>query len=111
MEEINDQPRSLDLAMKERGVLKELVATPGWKFLMEIAEAQRMVRSNKILLTPRAADEMTIQEFEKGEVAGVLLFMNMPATAIEALSDEIEEWKKVLNLNEEENEDGDRPAP
>lgn len=101
---MEDENRSLDLAMNERGVLKELIETPGWKFLMDIAEAQRMVRSNKILFTPCPADQVTVQEFEKGEVAGITLFTSMPETAIEALSSEIDEHKRRLNLTDEEEE-------
>lgn len=103
---MEEEPRSLDLAMKERSVLRELMESAGWRFLMEIAEAQRMVRSNKILLTACPADQVTVQEFEKGEVAGIMLFSTMPATAVEALSNEIESWKTHLNIPTEENDDG-----
>ena len=99
---MNEEPRSLDLAMNERAMLRELIESSGWQFLMTIAQAQRQVRSNKILLTPRPADEITVQEFEKGEVAGIMLFEELPTTAIEALSAEIDEWKRKLNLDEGE---------
>lgn len=105
---MEEEPRSLDLAMKERGILKELIATPGWAFLMEIAAAQRAVRSNKILFTACPADQVTVQEFEKGEVAGITLFSAMPETAIEALTGEIESRKASLNIPTEENDDGNK---
>ena len=105
---MEEEPRSLDLAMKERSVLRELTESAGWKFLMEIAEAQRMVRSNKILLTPCPADQVTVQEFEKGEIAGITLFSAMPETAIEALTGEIESWKARMNIPTEENTDGNK---
>ena len=105
---MEEEPRSLDLAMKERGVLKELINSAGWRFLMEIAQAQRMVRSNKILFTACPADQVTVQEFEKGEVAGITLFSTMPETAIEALGSEIEQWKAQLNIPTEESDDASK---
>ena len=105
-----EEPRSLDLAMKERSLFRDLTNSPGWKALMEIAEGQRIVRSNKIILTPCSMDRVSEQEFEKGEVAGILLFINMPETAIEGLSEEIDEWKVKLNIDEEK-EDATRTAP
>ena len=107
-----EEVRSLDLAMNERGVLKELIESSGWKLLMEIAEAQVAVKRNQMNV-PCTLEDFPKQEFSKGEAAGIQLFQRMPLDAIEALTPEIEAFKQQLGLNEEVegNENVTRNAP
>ncbi len=108
---IEEKPRSLDLAMNERGLLRELIASSGWKLLVEIAEAQVAVKRNQMNV-PCTLEAFPKQEFSKGEAAGIQLFQRMPFDAIEALTPEIDMFKQQLGLNEdEENEDATRNAP
>jgi hypothetical protein len=107
-----DEDRSLDLALNERGVLRELIDSAGWKLLMTIADAQTAVKRNQMNV-PCTLEDFPRQEFSKGEAAGIQLFQRMPFDAIESLTPEIEMFKQQLGLNEEdeESEDATRNAP
>jgi len=57
---------------------KELIESDGWKRLVEIADEQIAGRVNEIVLKPMT--DLAHQEFAKGEVAGIKLFIAIPET-------------------------------
>lgn len=63
-------------AARERKEMEELLAHPGWKRLAKIADAQTLERRNKVLLAPTT--EPLAQEYMKGEIHGISLFMEIP---------------------------------
>jgi len=76
---------------EQRNALVSLVKSPGWGLLRSIATQQIESRSHKILHSVlTGADEAFRQEFEKGEVSGMKLFLMYPDAQIAALNDEKE---------------------
>lgn len=67
--------------------LRDLVKCRGWARLNSLAQAQVKTRTASVL-GPGGGDE---KEFQKGEIAGINLFMNLPGVAIENLRRQIEE--------------------
>lgn len=81
---------------------KELVETKGWKRLVEIAKAQRFNREQSIILTPlQSMDEAFGQEYKKGEISGIALFMNIPGI-------EVKKFGEMLNAEENKDADSDQ---
>ena len=71
-----------------------LVKSQGWDRLLKIASAQIEPRKNKILYEPlRTRDATLEQEFMKGEIAGIALFMRLP-------QDRIADLKDLMKANE-----------
>lgn len=78
--------------------LRNLVKLKAWDRLAKTAKAQVETRTNKVMLNACEGLDATLeQEFEKGECAGIRLFMELPEVRI----DEIENLLKM-----KENEDG-----
>lgn len=70
--------------------LTSLKSHPGFKELMQIAEVQAREREKTIILTPlKGMDDTLEQEYRKGEVAGIMLFMEMTNIRIASLQEEI----------------------
>lgn len=69
-------------AAKHKKIMEELVKTPGWKLLEEAAKVQSTSRQNEIMLKP--TENALVQEYAKGEVQGIQLFMTLPRTLIES---------------------------
>lgn len=67
--------------------LQDLVKSRGWVRLSNLAEAQKATRTANCL-APGGGDE---KEFQKGEIAGIALFMKLPEMAMESLRQQIEE--------------------
>ena len=84
---------------------KELVESKGWKRLTEIANAQKFIREQDIFLKPlKSHDETLEQEYKKGELSGIALFLNIPEI-------EIKKFTELLNRQEKENATSDKQEP
>lgn len=68
-------------ALKHKQAMEALVSTPGWKLLEEAAEVQARARRNEVMMKP--AEQPLVQEFEKGTVQGIELFVKLPRLLIE----------------------------
>lgn len=82
--------RDLREVQEELALVRGLVKHAAWKQLMEIAGKQLTTRTDNVILIPvTGADACFGQEFMKGEIAGIRLFMNLPRILEEQLEDEI----------------------
>lgn len=84
----------LSMALKIREQMRALLRTPGWGMLAENAGKQIDSLTKEVMSTPVKANDMTHQEFVKGEVYGFRLLLVLPETmlkdaemVIEALKD------------------------
>lgn len=68
-------------AVKHKRALEALVSTEGWKLLEEAAKVQAVSRRNEVMMKP--ADNPLVQEFEKGTVQGIEIFMAIPKILLE----------------------------
>lgn len=68
-------------AMQHKAQMEALVGTPGWKLLRAAAEAQSLSRRNEVMM--KATEQPLVQEFEKGTVQGIEIFMRLPEILIE----------------------------
>lgn len=68
-------------ALQHKAQMEALVATPGWKLLRAAAESQALSRRNEVMMKP--TEQPLLQEFEKGTVQGIEIFMKMPEILIE----------------------------
>ncbi len=79
---------------------------PGYEELMKIAEDQLDARIGAVLLTPlNGLDETLKQEFEKGEISGIKLFVKMTDIQIQTLKEEIEDKLTKEQSNEPDVDD------
>ncbi len=97
---------------EELSNLKSLQQHFGYKYLMELAEAQEKSRTGQILLTPlKTMDEVLAQEYMKGEVSGIMLFRNLVTVRVEDLEEQIKDELAVLDqqsgVKKDEREDTD----
>lgn len=70
--------------------LQGLTKSKGWEILVGLAQEQMTRRQNQILFTPIGDDWSTLQqEFTKGEVGGIRLFIAIPQMTIESLEMEL----------------------
>ncbi len=76
---------------------QELLKCQGWDRLVEYAEGQMAARTTAMQGAANGLDGLIAEEFSKGEVAGIRLFLNIPSVIIRDFSEQIEE------LLEEEN--------
>lgn len=90
--------------------LKVLVASEGWKILVDIAKEQSHNREQKIVLVPLSCmDEVLPQEFMKGEVAGITVLLAMPKIQIEVCETVLEALKGMDDGSEENGESRAKP--
>ena len=67
------------------GQFRSLVKSRGWEQLVEYGNAQVAFRTNELILNPSTSlADLANQEYLKGEIAGIRLFLSMPDTIIEA---------------------------
>lgn len=66
--------------------LRHLLRSPGWGRLVKIAETQCHSREREVL-APLGGKNPYEMEFQKGEIAGIRLFMQLPEIAVENLKD------------------------
>lgn len=87
--------RDLREVQEELALVRGLVKHSAWKQLMDIAAKQLTTRTDNVILVPVAgADACYGQEFMKGEIAGIRLFMNLPRILEEQLEDELKTLTK-----------------
>lgn len=82
---------------------QDLVKSPGWALLVEAAEGQAGVRQPQPVPFKGLEDAFE-WNFTLGEIAGIKMFMLIPATAIEAGETVI----KALLQQEKEERDAER---
>ena len=70
--------------------LRHLLRSPGWARLLKMAEAQCDTRSKNVL-APLEGKSPYDLEFQKGEIAGIRLFMQLPEIALENLKEQLDE--------------------
>ncbi len=79
-----EENKYFETAAEEKAAFEGLQQFPAWKKLVEIIEAQVEGRKKQVLLTPTASlDAIAEENFIKGEAAGLLLVLELPATLIE----------------------------
>lgn len=84
--------------------LRDLLKSQGWAQVCRVAEDQLKVRRDSFELTPlKGMDEVLEQEFKKGEVAAIRLFIGLPQTVV----DDIEEQLKQHEGEEEDESESD----
>lgn len=91
-----DQEVHLRVAQEEYSNLQSLVDHPGWKLVVEYAEGQIESRTPGIFTKLDNLLEIVGQEFEKGEVSGIMLFKKIPELVIADLEEKIVEFEKEL---------------
>ena len=69
-------------AAKHKKIMEQLVETEGWKLLEAAAKVQSTSRQNEIMLKP--TENPLLQEYCKGEVQGIELFLRLPKNLIES---------------------------
>lgn len=68
-------------ASRDKKLMEELVSSAGWKFLVTAAEGQALERKNQVLLKP--TKDPYEQEYMKGEIQGLSLFVEIPKRVLE----------------------------
>ena len=82
---------------------KTLVESKGWKRLAALGEVQRNARLGPIVRqSTQELVDVFKREYGLGEIAGIDLFLSIPSTEIDRLTEEIENLEP---LEEEINED------
>lgn len=101
MEEQEEQVEVRDL-QEELSKLRSLKTQTGFFYLMKIAEIQVKERTDQLILSPLATmDAVLGQEYQKGEIAGIKLFVEFTDIRIRDLEEQIE---TALAGKEQENE-------
>lgn len=99
MEEVEVRLREMQ---EELSNYKSLVDSVGWKNLMVVAEDQNKLRMPSILSKVPNLLEITEKEFEKGEVSGITLFMQLPGIVIEGITAKIDQLEEELGYDDAE---------
>lgn len=103
MEEQEGTELDLRALQEERFKLTDLRDHAGYRYLMQIAKAQMNARHQAVFLTPlKKLDDTLEQEYHKGEMAGIALFMNMVDVRVDELTNAINQ--ELIK----ENGDGER---
>jgi hypothetical protein len=93
MAEDRDRPlRELQEELSELNALRE---HRGYKTLMTIADLQAKARMDSLIAPIKTMDDTLEQEFRKGEIGGIQLFMRMTDVQISMLESEIETLLKI----------------
>lgn len=71
----------LSEAIKAKREMELLTSLPGWKSIVQIAKHQLQLRENSVLLKPTS--NAFEQEYQKGEIQGIKLFLQYPETLLE----------------------------
>jgi hypothetical protein len=105
MEQENREVRLRGL-QEESSNLKALIDNLGWKELEKIADEQVKLRIPSALGKLENVLEVTKVEFEKGEIAGIQLFVQLPGMRIEAVAEEIAGLEEELGYDDAERSAG-----
>ena len=92
---------------EELSNFKNLLDSVGWKRLMEVADGQLETRMPSVLEKVDNLLMVTGKEFEKGEMAGINLFMQLPGIAVESLTADIDTLEKELDYGDGSRTSGD----
>jgi hypothetical protein len=68
-------------AVRVKREMEQLTSSPVWKEIVAVAKSQLQARENQILLKP--TENPLAQEYQKGEVQGIKLFVQYPETLLE----------------------------
>jgi hypothetical protein len=88
-------------ALKQKEALTDLLSSTGWSIVTEVIEAQIARRTESVMWIPLGEDGKTVyqQEFLKGEVAGMKLFITLAESMLDGAS--------ALLATVKEHEDGE----
>ena len=87
---------------EELSRLKALQDFAGYRYLIEIADAQIKARQDQLILKPlERMDEVLAQEYAKGEISGIRLFRELVGIRITDLEEEITSLLPQEELNDE----------
>jgi len=102
-EQLDPELRELQ---EEMSILVSLTEHRGYRHLMQIAHEQLETRKQEVFLKPlEGLDETWKQEYMKGEIAGIALFMSMTDVRLQLVREDIN-----TRLSEEEQENLDEQS-
>lgn len=76
---------------EELDAWRSLLSHPKWKELCEYAESQRAIRVASVL---NGMDNIREEDKQRGEVLGIMLFVEFPKTIVETLEVELDSNKE-----------------
>lgn len=76
---------------------QELSKSPGWERLVEYAEKQMEHRDVGLHAQAEGLDSCIRDEFVKGEIAGIRLFLKIPEAVVRDYTEQLTELKEVLD--------------
>ena len=107
MDEVEVRLREAQEALSN---FRSLVESVGWQKMKQIADGQLKLRMPSAIGKMESLLEVPKKEFEKGEIAGIDLFMRLPEIAIEGLINDINELEEKLGYVEGERTAGGRES-
>ncbi len=96
------QRSELEELQSLRRAFQELSNFRGWELLANFAKSQVETRKMALLEPAKGFDGLVGQEFTKGEIAGIALFMRFPEIIEEDYGSQIDEKLEELRDNERE---------
>lgn len=106
--EQQDQEDRLRALQEEYSKLRDLTENFGWKDMELLADEQVKLRLPSVLARTDNLLEITKKEYEKGEVSGIQLFVQLPGIRMEAIKIEMAQLEEELGHDRaERTEDGD----
>ena len=85
-------------AQEQLAQLQGLLKLASWHTLHALAQQQLTTRIDAVILNPASgADGVYAQEYMKGEIAGIKLFLQMPQLLIDQLQSDIDQMKGEEN--------------
>jgi len=75
---------------------QELLNSPGWEQLDKYAEKQIQHREIGLHTQATGLDSIISNEFVKGEIAGIQLFLNIPSAVIRDYTEQIDEIREDI---------------
>lgn len=85
--------------------LEELMATAGWKRFHELLQKQVLARQGGMWTPTKGFDGAFEKEFARGEIAGLLVAMELPAQTLQAAKELLKEYQQDAR-NGQEVDDG-----
>ena len=86
---MEEKELSLEELQTKLDVFQNLVKSPGWEALVEIAEGQLKLREVEILSAEvNSLDDAFIQSRLRAERLGIKLFIELPSTIVNELKEE-----------------------
>ncbi|UCE50136.1 MAG: hypothetical protein JSW47_08235 [Phycisphaerales bacterium] len=99
---MEDREALLREMQEEYSNFKMLIDNVGWDRLMIVAEKQIENRMPSALDKTESLLSILTNEYEKGEIAGIRLFMQLPGIAIEQIKADIEKIERELGYERAE---------